>query len=90
MLDDLNSYAAHRGRKSATAPGANETDYEDDDGADGVVVVVSDHRLTSLKGNGSALIPIGPCNSRDNPLTDKENWGIYRAGRKSGCVNPAF
>ena len=53
MLDDLNSYAAHRGRKSATAAGANETDYEDDDGADGVVVVVSDHRLTSLKGNGS-------------------------------------
>ena len=51
MLDDLNSYAAHRGRKSATAAGANETDYEDD-GADGVVVV-SDHRLTSLKGNGS-------------------------------------
>ena len=55
MLDDLNSYAAHRGRKSATAAGANETDYEDDDGADGVVVVVSDHRLTSLKGNGSYI-----------------------------------
>ena len=47
MLDDLTSYAAHRGRKS----GANETDYEDI-GADGVVVV-SDHRLTALKGNGS-------------------------------------
>ena len=54
MLDDLNSYAAHRGRKSATAAGANETDYEDGDGADGVVVV-SDHRLTSLKGNGSHI-----------------------------------
>ena len=34
MLDDLTSYAAHRGRKS----GANETDYEDI-GAEGVVVV---------------------------------------------------
>ena len=41
IFGELNSYAVHRGKRP------NETDYEDEDGA----VIVSDHRLTALKGN---------------------------------------
>ena len=46
MLKDPNSYAANRGAKPSSTKLGNVTDYEEAN-----EIVVSDHHLTTLKGN---------------------------------------